>query len=525
MDGYLVIDMSLVCNPEDFIVSDEVKGRSWILGDDQKLLGSVKSGAGCTNAVMLAYTTRREEFAGEKGGVMLIGSCPSVGIAGYATGGGQGDTTPWVGLGVDDVLSYDIVLYNGTSVTASRTEHTDLYWYLRGGGSGIGVITQLETAIVQSPDPEPGSDRKFTAVTLQYSNEEEKVKKFITRFQDFLVPPDLPFDSTEYKNKIKKGSARFGGAGSIGVKGAPFKNTAGFLGHFLGSEKEAKEVFDEYCLLDPEILVNSTFYQGNSYGDTQAYLLCMSMNGNGDPTNAQWPYWTAASLRSEGPLLNVCDDLGIDSEQFCDELTLDGFAGRLPKCDKPTVIEAIVNASLKPQSFMNRPGYELTADYFEQLYGNPIPTVTLKGGLLMPRLEPDVLLELAKLGISIFHLAHGAPTLIAPEETGYANREEFWLLAFDNADLEANNVWYNEFTSILTNKVYGGDPSKIRGFYNYVNPLGNPNWREYYWGDNYERLSEIKLVYDETNGFGNPVQVEPAIPGKKKKNGKSGKNY
>ena len=82
MDGYLVIDMSLVCNPENFTVSEEVKGRPWILGEDQKLLGSIKSGAGCTNAVMLAYTSRREEFAGEKGGILLIGGCPSVGITG-----------------------------------------------------------------------------------------------------------------------------------------------------------------------------------------------------------------------------------------------------------------------------------------------------------------------------------------------------------------------------------------------------------------------------------------------------------
>lgn len=53
----------------------------------------------------------------------------------------------------------------------------------QGGGSGIGVITQLETAIVQSPDPEPGSDRKFTSVLLEYSNEEEKVMTFVKRFQ------------------------------------------------------------------------------------------------------------------------------------------------------------------------------------------------------------------------------------------------------------------------------------------------------------------------------------------------------
>ena len=56
----------------------------------------------------------------------------SISTLGYSTGGGQGDVTPYVGLGVDDVLAYDIVLYDGRKITASETEHRDLYWYLRG---------------------------------------------------------------------------------------------------------------------------------------------------------------------------------------------------------------------------------------------------------------------------------------------------------------------------------------------------------------------------------------------------------
>ena len=58
-----------------------------------------------------------------------------------------------------------------------------------------------------------------------------------------------------------------------------------------------------------------------------------------------------------------------------------------------------------------------------------------------------------------------------------------------------------------------GDKNKLQGYYNYANPLGNPNWRQYYFGDHYSRLSQIKLKYDPLNYFGNPLQVEPAIPG------------
>lgn len=69
---------------------------------------------------------------------------------------------------------------------------------------------------------------------------------------------------------------------------------------------------------------------------------------------------------------------------------------------------------------------------------------------------------------------------------------------------------YELVASILINEAYGGDSSQLRGFYNYVNPEGNRDWRTYYFGDNYEQLSVVKAKYDETNGFGNPVQVEPA---------------
>ena len=79
MDGYLVIDMSLMCNPEDFIDTpfNDTDNDSWILGGEQRVIGSIKSGAGCTNAVMLAHTA----VAFPKG-IYLIGSCPSVGITG-----------------------------------------------------------------------------------------------------------------------------------------------------------------------------------------------------------------------------------------------------------------------------------------------------------------------------------------------------------------------------------------------------------------------------------------------------------
>ena len=58
-------------------------------------------------------------------------------------GGGRGWTAPLYGLGVDQVLSMDLVLANGTITMASFEENKELFKAIRGGGPGFGVITSL----------------------------------------------------------------------------------------------------------------------------------------------------------------------------------------------------------------------------------------------------------------------------------------------------------------------------------------------------------------------------------------------
>ena len=93
------------------------------------------------------------------------------------------------------------------------------------------------------------------------------------------------------------------------------------------------------------------------------------------------------------------------------------------------------------------------------------------------------------------------------DETAWAWRDTAILAS----SFDANPENYEKLTSILANKHYK-DASKIQGYYNYMNPTGNPNWRYYYFGDNYDRLSEIKSKYDPMNYFGNPQSVEPKEP-------------
>ena len=85
--------------------------------------------------------------------VIPAGSCPSVGIAGLALGGGFGIIGRKHGLTSDHLLGAQVVLADGRVVACDEHHEADLFWALRGGGSGnFGVVTALTFRTVRPPE-------------------------------------------------------------------------------------------------------------------------------------------------------------------------------------------------------------------------------------------------------------------------------------------------------------------------------------------------------------------------------------
>ncbi len=81
---------------------------------------------------------------GARGVAVPGATCPTIGIAGLALGGGIGPLTRLLGTTSDNVTAMEVVTADGSELTCDAAQNPDLLWACRGGGGGnFGVTTSL----------------------------------------------------------------------------------------------------------------------------------------------------------------------------------------------------------------------------------------------------------------------------------------------------------------------------------------------------------------------------------------------
>src|SRR5262249_42455142 len=124
------------------------------------------------------------------------GFISTTGVAGLTLGGGIGYLTRRHGLTIDNLLAVDMVLADGSFVTASSEENADLFWAVRGGGGNFRGVTSFEfrlrpVKIVQF-GPTFWPLEEAAKVLRAYRDFIKQAPEDINGFFAFLIVPPAP---------------------------------------------------------------------------------------------------------------------------------------------------------------------------------------------------------------------------------------------------------------------------------------------------------------------------------------------
>ncbi|MDQ7806757.1 FAD-binding protein [Amycolatopsis sp. A133] len=122
--------------PEALLIRTELAGGIDV--DSARLVARVP--AGSRAGELVAATAKH-------GLTSAHGSSANVGLVNYLLGGGLSGYGRFAGLAVNGVVAVELVTADGESRRVDAGHDPELFWALRGGGGGFGVVTSVEIAL------------------------------------------------------------------------------------------------------------------------------------------------------------------------------------------------------------------------------------------------------------------------------------------------------------------------------------------------------------------------------------------
>jgi FAD/FMN-containing dehydrogenase len=146
------------------------------------------------------------------------GTCPTVGIAGLALGGGIGYSARRFGLTCDNLRALTVVTATGAAISCDARRHRDLLWAARGGGGGnFGIATYLTFRT------HPASDVTTYAIDWSWDDARAAVaawQAFAPRAPDELFST-LALSSSGGSAHVRSSGQFFGGEAALRALIAP----------------------------------------------------------------------------------------------------------------------------------------------------------------------------------------------------------------------------------------------------------------------------------------------------------------
>lgn len=274
------------------------------------------------------------------------GIISTTGVGGLALGGGVGYLSRKYGLTSDSILEVEMVLADGSFVTASAEENTDLYWAIRGGGGNFGVITSF----LFKGHP---VHTNFAGPTLWHIEKTEEILKW---YRNFIMkaPEDL-----------------YGFFATLTIPGPPFpealhwKKMCGVIWNYLGAHKEADKIFKPVRDLKPDF----------EHVGPIPHPALNSMFDVFYPSGLQW-YWRADFIK------DIPDEAVTQHVKFGKELPtphstmhlypINGAAHKIGKSDTPWAYRdanwAQVMVGVDPDPANNEKITKWTKDYYNAIH-------------------------------------------------------------------------------------------------------------------------------------------------------------